>query len=258
MLAIIDGDSPVFAACLSNEKDGVVKKNGDLFMYKTLDNHINRILEKTGADDYKIFLTGGHNFRKDVSSIYKANRDPSLRPKLLEKARDFLEITHDAIMSSDREADDLCCQELQYCLDNGISAVMCHIDKDLDQQEGLHYRWKTHNKAELLYKLTKEEGLYNLYEQALVGDKGDNIMFYLNDDTGTWKKCYGLGKKGAMEALEGCVTEKELYDAVLDLYLNSEKFIRKDNGEQCTEGELHMNMQLLYMKRTEDDYWRKP
>lgn len=258
MLVIIDGDSPVFAACLSNEKDGEVIPNGDLFMYKALDKHIARIVERTNATDYKIFLTGGHNFRKDICSTYKANRDPTLRPKLLEKARDFLTITYNAIMSTDREADDLCCQEQQYCIENDIPCILAHIDKDLEQQVGLHYRWKTHNKAEAFYEIDALQGLYNLYEQCLTGDKGDNIMYYLNDSSGTWKKEYGLGKKGAEEALRDCTTEKELYRTCLDLYQNNVKFTKKTTEEQCTEEDLVQNMHLLYMKRTEIDYWEKP
>jgi len=252
MLCIIDGDSPVFAACLANEEDGVVKKNGDLFMYKTLDNHIDRILRETGATDYKIFLTGKKNFRTDVWANYKANRDPNLRPKLLEKARDFLEITHNAIMSQDREADDLVCQEQTFCIANDIPCVLAHIDKDIDQQEGNHYRWKTHNKEAAHYTITKEEGLYNLYEQALMGDKGDNIMYWLDPNTKTWKKEYGLGKVGAGKALEGCSTEKELQLRCLEVY---QTLTSKVTGKPPTKEDFIINMQLLYLKRSQDDQW---
>ena len=109
-----------------------------------------------------------------------------------------------------------------------------------------------------MYTVSKMEGLFNLYVQALEGDKVDNIMYYLDESTGTWKKDYGLGKKGAREALKDCTTEKELYRMCLYLYTSSDKFIQKGTGEQCTSDDLTSNMYLLYMKRTEMDYWEIP
>ena len=253
MFTIIDGDSPVFAACISQEKDGVVKNNGDLFMYKCLEDHIQRILLETQATDYKIFLTGKNNFRNEVSSTYKANRDPSKRPKLLEKARNFLEITHNAIMSTDREADDLVCQEQEACIEQGIDCCIAHIDKDINQQAGKHYRWETHNKEGATYTITEEEGLYNLYEQSLVGDKGDNIMYWLDPTTKTWRKEYGLGIVGARKALEGCKTEKEFQLRCLELY---QTFTKKSDGTVPSAEDFAVNMQLLYLKRSVDDVWK--
>jgi len=257
MLAIIDSDSLCYALAFAQEKDGELKPDAEKWLYHGLDKAINSIIEDTKATDYKVYLSGKTNFRNDVSPLYKANRADMRRPILLPQAREYLEVIHNAIIRPNMEADDAVCIEQTYCIANDIPCVLAHIDKDIDQQVGLHYKWPLRGNDAVLYEVTKEQGLYNLYVQALEGDKVDNIMYYLAD-TGTWKKNYGLGKKGAREALEGLTTEKELYLTVLDYYRNSEKFIRKDNGEQATEEDLAINMQLLYMKRTDDDCWEKP
>ena len=258
MLAIIDSDSLCYALAFAQEKDGVVKKNGELFLYNGLDTIINTILKDTGADDYKVYLSGKTNFRNDVYLLYKANRKDMKRPLLLPEARTYLKVAHDAIIRPNMEADDAVTIEQTYCMANDIPCCIAHIDKDIDQQVGLHYRWPLRGNPSRLYVIDELEGLLNLYVQALEGDKVDNIMYYLDEESKTWKKEYGLGKAGARKALMDCTTEKELYRTVLDFYLNSEKFIKKGTGEQCTEEDLHINMQLLYMLRTEDDNWRIP
>ena len=65
----------------------------------------------------------------------------------------------------------------------------------------------------------------------------------------TGKKEYGLGKVGARKALQECSEEKDFYAVVLDLYEN--KFNR-------TEEDLLTNMQLLYLLRKHDEFYRKP
>jgi len=258
MLALIDSDSLCYALSFAQEKDGEVKKNGELFLYKGLDLAINNIIKDTEATDYKIFLSPKENYRNDVYPLYKANRAGMRRPELLVQARQYLTVAHDAIIMPNIEADDAVCIEQTWCLENDVPSVIAHIDKDIDQQVGLHYRWPLKSQPAVSYSVSKIEGLQNLYQQALVGDKVDNIMYYLAGDTGTWKKDYGLGKVGAEKTLTGLTTERELYLTVLDYYRNNEKFIKKSTGEQATEEDLHINMQLLYMLRTIDDQWRAP
>lgn len=253
MIVLIDSDSLCYSNGFAQEKDGVVIRNGDLFLYKGLDTAIANIITQTGAIDYKLFLSGRTNFRTKVSHQYKANRIGMRRPVLLPEARNYLEVAHNAIVSRDMEADDLVCMEQTTLIKQGIDSCIAHIDKDIDQQEGQHYRWKLKSKPSELYTITKEEGLQCLYQQALVGDKVDNIMHYLDDDTGTWKKDYGLGKVGARKALEGLTTEKELQSECIELY---KTFTKKSDGSVPTKEDFVINMNLLYLLRSQDDYWK--
>ena len=255
LIVLIDSDSLCYANAFAVEREGEVVENGDLYMYSKLERTIATIIEETNATDYKLFLSGKVNFRDEVYSLYKANREGMKRPKLLQPARDFLEIVHHAIVSDGIEADDMVCIEQTALMKQGIDCCIAHIDKDIDQQEGKHYRWALGKKPSEQYYITKEEGLQCLYQQALVGDKVDNIMYYLNKESGTWKKNYGLGKVGARKALMDCKTEKELYRTCLEHY---ETWTKKGDGTPCSQHDLDVNMQLLYLLRTENDKWERP
>ena len=268
MLVIIDSDSLCYANAFAvEEKDAEgnvhVVENGEKFLRSKINKSIEKIVQDTGATDYKLFLTGKGNFREDnigdVPTLYKANRANMRRPILLQEARQYLIDEFNAIGVEGMEADDVVCIEQQHCINEDIDSCIAHIDKDINQQEGWHYRWEIFGKPSEMYFVTKEEGLRNLYVQALVGDKVDNIMYYHDvDGSGTWKKNYGLGQKTAEKYLAVHQTEKEMYDAVVNCYLSHPKFIRKDTGVQTTEMDLYMNMMMLYMLRYFDDYWEKP
>lgn len=255
MIVLIDSDSLCYANAFAVEKDGEVVENGHLFMYKKLDEVISTIIHETEADEYKMFLTGKGDFRKDIDPLYKANRQDMRRPELLGKAREYLEIAHGAIVVDGMEADDMVCIEQTHLMKHDVECCIAHIDKDINQQPGWHYKWSIFGKPSEMYEVTEVEGLRNLYTQALVGDKVDNIMYYFNEDSGTWKKDYGLGVKGAEKALADCSTEKEMYDVCAELYTS---WYRKGNSERVTLDDLDVNMQLLYMLRHKKDKWRRP
>ncbi len=265
MILLIDSDSLCYANAFAVEEknpftgEAEVVENGENYLRSKLDEQINTIMDDSGATDYKMFLTGHGDFRKDLNTDYKANRSDMRRPLLLPFARQHLIDTHFAIVVDGMEADDMVCIEQQACLDTGVDSCIAHIDKDIDQQEGKHHRWSIFGKPSINYNITQEEGLCKLYIQALVGDKVDNIMYYCDTEgSGTFKKRYGLGQKTAEKYLEVHHTEAEMYQAVLNCYLEHPKFIKKDTGTQTTEEDLKMNMRMLYMLRTVDDEWRVP
>jgi len=251
MITLIDADSLCYAACFFALKED----NSELHLYNKLSNSISSILLNTEADDYKIFLSGQGNFRKEVCPLYKANRSNDDKPELLDKAREYLAIVHNAITVDGMEADDAVCIEQSQLNRQEIASCIAHIDKDIDQSPGWHYRWKMRGRPAGMYYVSESEGLFNLYTQALVGDRVDNIMMYQDESTGTWKKDYGLGEKTAAKALEGLTTEQEMYDKCLELYL---EWVRKGTGEAVTEDDLVRNMHLLYLKRSHFDKWERP
>ena len=79
--------------------------------------------------------------------------------------------------------------------------------------------------------VTPESGMKHFYTQCLTGDRSDNI-----------KGIEKIGPKKAEKILAGCVTEKEMFDAVRNAYSNDEEFI--------------MNARVLWIRRKDNEDWK--
>ena len=189
------------------------------------DQMLRDILEATGADSYKVFLTGSGNFRRELTPTYKANR-PDERPEHWQAVREFLVTQHKAMICEGWEADDQLGIEQDKV---GGTTVICSIDKDLLQVPGKHYNFVKKEFKEV----SPDEGLKKLYLQALIGDRSDNIV-----------GVQGIGPVKAEKALEGLETELEWYEKVKAMYDDVER--------------LHLNMQLLYIWQKPMDKWEIP
>lgn len=205
MIALIDMDLVCFrcAASAENEEFFVVQhRMNDLF-----DN----ILSTTAATEYKAFLTGENNFRKEIYPEYKANRTQP-KPRHLEAARYFAIKEFNAEAEHGLEADDL------LGINQADNTVICSLDKDLLQVPGKHYQWaiatsKYERPAKHLDQ-SELEGLRLFYEQCLKGDTSDNVK--------------GIAKIGEVKAkrfLENCNSELEMFGIVKDLYNNDQDFL---------------------------------
>lgn len=249
-LVLIDGDVMTYALPFSLQdgygEEATLKEGAETWLPFRIDDFITSVLNETDSNDYKLFITGSGNFRNKESDTYKQNRTNFVRPLLYQYARDYMVECHYAVVAEGLEADDLLAIEQTTASKVGIETIIASIDKDLDQVEGLHYRWpmtrKNKTTPSKLYEIDEYTGLLNLYTQALTGDKVDNIA-----------GVKGIGPKKAKDILEAAKTEKEMYEAVLETYL--------DKG--LTEDELLHNMHMLYMIRELDENnqpirWRKP
>lgn len=114
------------------------------------------------------------------------------------------------------------------------------LDKDLLQCPGWHYQWV--NPLEIL--ISPLDGLRRLYKQAILGDKTDNIKGF---DGALRSQCPKFVEK-IQAPLDEMTNEKEMYDFVLQVYLNANN----------TQEALDINMQLLYILREENKYWTRP
>ena len=219
MIALIDGDIVVYrsAASAKDEEQWVAQARADQMLRD--------ILEATGADSYKVFLTGSGNFRRELTPTYKANR-PDERPEHWQAVREFLVTQHKAMICEGWEADDQLGIEQDKV---GGTTVICSIDKDLLQIPGKHYNFVKKEFKEV----SPDEGLKKLYLQALIGDRSDNIV-----------GVQGIGPVKAEKALEGLETELEWYEKVKAMYDDVER--------------LHLNMQLLYIWQKPMDKWEVP
>lgn len=206
MLALVDSDTPIYEVAITSE-------DIDLPLAKArLDRRIENIIEASKADEYVLYVSGGHNFRKTIDPSYKANRTQP-DPKWREDLRLHLISSWGAVECVGYEADDACgCEQRQ----DGTTIIV-GIDKDLLQIPGLHYRWPIVRKGQIVreaefVEISEEEGFRRFFSQALTGDTSDNI-----------KGIYGIGEKKAEKILAPCKTEEEMYQRVEDCYTEDDE-----------------------------------
>lgn len=199
MIALVDGDLIAFINAASAENDPP-----EIALLRA-DRHMRQILDHVHCSSYKVFLSGGPNFRYEVNPNYKANRT-SPSPIHRKLCHQFLIDEWKAEETDGYEADDaLGCFQRD-------DTIICSLDKDLLMIPGKHYSWPITRQGKVLrdhkiQEVTYEQGIRSFYEQALIGDVADNIF-----------GVSGLGPVKAKRALEECQTEKEMFDEVRRLY----------------------------------------
>lgn len=220
--------------------------------YFYIDNIIKSILLNVGTDEYKIFITASNdstNFRKRIATIkpYKGNRAKAARPIHYEALREYLLTKWNATLVYAEEADDrLGIEQWRTFYTSPLdtmedsATIICSIDKDLRMIPGLHYNISNQTKD----FITEEEALRNFYKQMLTGDAVDNIP-----------GIYGIGKARAEKILRDCVTEEEMYEAVLSAYYCDAA--NDDEVEQVSSRLLEIG-RLLWIRRQENELWNPP
>lgn len=225
MKALVDADIVAYRSAASAENDSVevacIRAN------RTLQD----IISVTGVDEYKLYLSGSKNFRKEIYPEYKANRDTLKRPRWLQQVREYLVLDWSAEVCDGYEADDAL----------GIEAVssggiICSIDKDLLQIPGSHYRFVTGE----WHDISPIEGERAFYTQLVLGDRGDNVPGY----DGKMRLKFPKFLAHIREKLERETTSYGMYSVVKELYAGREGLIR--------------NARLLYIWRKPNDLWQPP
>jgi 5'-3' exonuclease len=189
------------------------------------------LVMKPFVGDYKGFLTGSNNFRKDiaVTAPYKGNRTAA-KPKHYDLIREYLVKAWGCEVIEGQEADDAIGIAAYEFGDDDEAFVIMSIDKDLDMIKGWHYNFIKDNK----YFVDADEAIKHFYTQVLTGDRVDNIV-----------GLKGIGPKKAEKILQDCVSELDMYNAVLEAYDN--------NAERVLE-----NARLLWIRRKEGEIWNPP
>ena len=182
---------------------------------------------KPWVGDYKGFLTGSNNYRKEiaVTAPYKGNRTAD-KPIHYDLIREYLIKAWGCIVVEDQEADDAIGIKAYEIRDIDEYIIMS-IDKDLDMIRGWHYNFIKDKK----YLIDDLQAIRHFYTQILTGDRVDNIV-----------GLRGIGPKKAAKILEDCITEADMYKAVLEAYDNDETRVL-ENG------------QLLWIRRKENQIW---
>lgn len=205
MIGLIDGDLIAFINASSAEGDPV-----EIALLRA-DKQIRKILDYLNISSYKVFVSGGENFRYEVNPNYKANRIDVPSPIHRKACHQFLIDEWKAEETNGYEADDaLGCFQRE-------DTIICSLDKDLLMIPGRHYSWPIVRSGKIIrdhkvQTVTYEQGIRTFYEQALIGDTADNIFGVA-----------GLGPVKAKKALEDCESEKEMFEKVRELYQDDER-----------------------------------
>jgi 5'-3' exonuclease len=220
MKLLIDGDPIVYRigfACQKKDKEtGLVTADPESHTLHSCKQFINQMLEETGADTYKIYLTGKGNFRYKVREDYKANRKGADKPVHYQLVRDYLVKKFKAQVVDGMEADDA------LALGQQSDTAIASIDKDLLMVEGRHYNYGKCTWQDV----TAKQGEYFFYKQMLTGDRVDNI-------TGI----RGLGEKKASKLLD-TTPRKDWDETIIKLYMKE----FEDGYHRAVQ-----NTQLLWM-----------
>jgi 5'-3' exonuclease len=218
--ALIDGDLIAYINAASAELEPL-----DVALAR-VDKHMHDILEATGAEQYKAFISGQHNFRYEVNPMYKANR-VAPQPVHREACKDYLITEWKASVTDGYEADDA------LGINQTEDTIICSIDKDLRMIPGKHYSWPILRKGVVIREakissVTELEGFKAFFSSLFVGDTSDNII-----------GVRGIGAVKAKKMIDPLTSEKAMFNTARAAYDNDERFLmnadclwiwREENG----------------------------
>lgn len=167
-LSIIDGDSIIYIACYSKERQKSYEE-----VFKTIDDILFSICDQCNTTKYVGFLSQG-SFRYKLAKTvpYKGNRKDFIKPKYYKLAFAYMEEVLNFTVVNNWEADDLCTiTASKQSIKDNYNPIICSPDKDLYQIEGTFYNYR--NKE--LITVDKNQAEFNFWSQMLTGDVADNI-----------------------------------------------------------------------------------
>ena len=222
MLALIDADIVTYRIGFASEDVS------ERICLARCAEFMEELVMKPWVGDYQGYLTGSNNYRKEiaVTAPYKGNRTGASKPKHYDLVREYLIKAWGCELIEGQEADDAIGIKA-YEIGDIEDYVIMSIDKDLDMIRGWHYNFIKDRK----YLIDDQEAIKHFYTQILTGDRVDNII-----------GLKGIGPKKAAKILEDCITEADMYKAVLEAYDNDETRVL-ENG------------QLLWIRRNENQIW---
>jgi len=226
--ALIDGDIIAYRFAFINEFDIDFGDEGEPSIITVaraeeamvdVDHFIKWVVETTGADKAVVCLSGKDNFRYKVMPNYKDNRNASTVPTLVDVLKNYMYQAWDAKSEPQLEADDL----LSILQDN--KSIICTIDKDLNQVQGMHFNW---NKKDL-YEIDEIQASHFFWTQVLMGDSTDG-----------YKGCPKIGKVKSKsivdDFIERQLSEPEIWEEVVNIYYtNYRKYVDEEATDQFIE-----------------------
>lgn len=261
-IALIDGDILCYAACedrytrsvknvealqgvfgeeydafkVMTGEDAFSDEENEAYLYQIFDRFkkmVHEVADKCYADTFRVAVGGKGNYRDSIYPAYKANRrHPGIKKNpFVPLLRELTHNTGFGTAAHGMEADDLLRIWAEECREAEEKFVICSSDKDLKMIPGTHYL--THH--EKFFEATPEFSMRFYYEQLLKGDPTDNIQ-----------GLPGVGPEKAKKYLEGCVTETDFQEAVMQAYYATVHQWRHA---------LQLTGQLIYLKKHKDDWF---
>lgn len=228
MILLVDADSLIFASCyrkrdtLDDQKyyiDIIDARNKFDQQYMKI---VNDLEEKYTIDKVICFSGSKGNFRKLITSKYKANRKKQELPPLLNEMHQFVKDHYDSVWGYGIETDDMVAR-YWFNLSNefGRDEVMIvSLDKDYKQFPALIYNY--HYKHKEILDITEDEAMFNFYEQFLIGDTADNVNYFK-----------GKGKRFAEKYLADCDSKYKYTKKLYQLFKQEYKGKAKQKYIEC-------------------------
>tara|TARA_R110002096_G_scaffold3538_9_gene17449 strand:- start:728 stop:1441 length:714 start_codon:yes stop_codon:yes gene_type:complete len=228
MILLVDADSLIFASCyrkretLDDQKyytDIIDARNKFDQQYMKI---INDLEEKYTIDKVLTFSGSKGNFRKLITSKYKANRKKQELPPLLNDMHQFVKDQYDSIYGYGVETDDMVARYWKQISDDiGRDEVMIvSIDKDYKQFPCLMYNY--HYKHKEILDITEEQAIFNFYSQMIEGDTADNVNYFK-----------GKGKKFAEKHFKNCTSKYQYTRKLYELFKQEYKGKARQKYAEC-------------------------
>ena len=209
----------------------------------------NTIMSDVNTTDFRIYLSGENNFRRDVATIaeYKGNRDESSKPVYLPLLKEVLKDRYGAIVVDGIEADDALSitQWHHYTNKTNWGTIIVTQDKDLDMVPGVHYNPSKREST----VISPKDARLSFYSQLLSGDNVDNIP-----------GIYRIAKKTAMKKLAPLIdhSNNRLINFVIEEYekaYQNPKISKKMDWSKLGKDRITELGQLLWMLQFKDQIW---
>ena len=211
MIILFDIDSLLYSACYNVDSPEEAMFKFDEFYQKT----VNDLEEFYEIEEVIPFGLSKNNFRKYITKTYKANRSKE-KPQYFKILCKYVEKYYEPEIANGCETDDLVAIYREKI--GHENCIIVSIDKDYLQFEGTMYNY---NKRKFI-TLSKEDALYNFYEQMIIGDTADNVNF-----------CVGYGRAYARKLFEGVSTDFGYKKKVLGLFKKIYRSKARERFIQC-------------------------
>jgi 5'-3' exonuclease len=202
--------------------------------WNNFQHDLRTLLDKLYLEEYVMAVKGKDNYRYLLYPEYKIHRANSNNElgRFVPGLRRMAVAEGLAIEATGREADDLLRIWANQCRRVGKDYVVCTIDKDLRMIPGKYYNMNKEKMEEISEFLAMQ--LY--YQQIISGDPTDNIP-----------GIPGLGPKKAQKFISEALTEEEMQEIVVGLYID----FYQDEWMSYLLG----NAKMIHLQNHPDDYF---
>ena len=232
MNVLFDADSMIYAACYDSDNKEFYN---DVRLAAQKYDHIYKILVDNlvklsydlnrpwSLESITVFNGSKGNFRNYIGKKkYKANRKIKHIPLILNELHDYVADKYSSVRGYGVETDDMVAKAWKQISDEeGSENVMIvSIDKDYKQLPCILYNYY-YIEPRLSY-LTKDQALYNFYEQMISGDQADNVNYI-----------FGKGPKFCKKYFADCKSEYQYIKKTFLVFKERYKSKAREKYGEC-------------------------